>query len=261
MDRIGSRQTAARPGESLEGRVRQSHGGSIQSQRRDRKRSPSDPAGSTPIRVVPRRLGGDPAPGEAKTLWVDYEVNGVRKQVELPENHAFDPYPAITAHPAYYLRREFDATGEIVKARLYASALGIYEFQINGKRVGNDMLAPGYTMYSKRVESLTYDVTDLVNDGDNAIGAVLGEGWYAGNLLLRKRTELLGLTPKLLAQLELTYADGRVETIVTDDQWRATDQGPIRAGGFYHGEDYDASKDLGDGRSLVSTTPIGSRSN
>ncbi|TWU57087.1 Bacterial alpha-L-rhamnosidase [Rubripirellula tenax] len=201
--------------------------------------------GATPIRVVPPRLGGDPAPDEAKTLWVDYEVNGVRKQVELAENRAFDPYPEITAHPAYYLRREFDAPGKIVKARLYASALGIYEFQINGTRIGNDMLAPGYTMYSKRVESLTYDVTDLVNDGDNAIGAVLGEGWYAGNLLLRKRTELLDLTPKLLAQLELTYADGRVETIVTDDKWRATDQGPIRVGGYYHGEDYDASKELG----------------
>ncbi|MGB7325116.1 MAG: alfa-L-rhamnosidase, partial [Rubripirellula sp.] len=74
--------------------------------------------GATPIRVVPPRLGGDPAPDEAKTLWVDYEVNGVRKQVELAENRAFDPYPEITAHPAYYLRREFDAPGKIVKARL-----------------------------------------------------------------------------------------------------------------------------------------------
>ncbi|MCM2374174.1 alpha-L-rhamnosidase [Aporhodopirellula aestuarii] len=201
--------------------------------------------GSTPIRVVPARLGGDPAPGDDKSLWVDYEINSVRKQKELAENRAFDPYPQIKAHPAYYLRREFESPKQIVRARLYASALGIYEFRINGKRVGNDMLSPGYTMYAKRVESLTYDVTDLVNDGENAIGALLGEGWYAGKLLLRKRSELTGLTPKLLAQLELTYADGSVEKIVTDDSWRATDQGPIRAGGFYHGEDYDASKTLG----------------
>ncbi|WP_372898251.1 family 78 glycoside hydrolase catalytic domain, partial [Stieleria sp.] len=201
--------------------------------------------GSTPIRVVPARLGGDPAPGDAKTLWVDYEINGVRKQIELPENRAFDPYPAITAQPATYLRRAFDAPGEIVKARLYASALGIYEFRINGERVDTDLLSPGYTVYSERVESLTYDVTDLVNVGSNVIGATLGEGWYAGNLLLRKRTELMGLTPKLLAQLELTYADGHVERIVSDQRWRATDQGPIRAAGFYHGEDYEASKELG----------------
>lgn len=201
--------------------------------------------GSTPIRVVPARLGGDPAPGDDKTLWVEYDINGVRKQKEVAENGAFDPYPKTTAHPAYYMRREFESPKKVMQARLYASALGIYEFQINGVRVGNDMLSPGYTMYSKRVESLTYDVTDLVHDGNNAIGAVLGEGWYAGKLLLRKRSDLAKLTPKLLAQLELTYADGSVETIVTDDSWRATDQGPIRAGGFYHGEDYDASKSLG----------------
>lgn len=200
--------------------------------------------GATPIRVVPARLGGDPAPEEAKTLWVEYEINGVRKKVERAENGGFDPYPTFKANPAYYLRREF-AAGKVVKARLYASALGIYEFQINGKRVGDDMLAPGYTMYSKRVESLTYDVTDLIDEGDNAVAATLGEGWYAGKLLMRKRDELLASTPKLLAQLELTYDDGRVETIVTDGAWRATNDGPIRAGGYYHGEDYDASKELG----------------
>lgn len=202
--------------------------------------------GSTPIRAVSRRLGGDPAPGEAKTLWVDFEVNGDRKQVEIPENQNFDPYPKITAHPGYHLRREFAVADTVIKARLYVSALGICEFHINGKRVGADMLTPGYTMHSERVESLTYDVTSLMKKGASAMGALLGEGWYAGNLLLRKRTELLGLTPKVLGQLELTYSDGRVEKIVTDDRWRATDMGPIRAGGFYHGEDYEASKELGD---------------
>ncbi|EMI51843.1 alfa-L-rhamnosidase [Rhodopirellula sallentina SM41] len=201
--------------------------------------------GATPIRVVARRLGGDPAPGQEKTLWVDFQVNGQRKQVEIDENKQFDPYPSITAHPGYYFRRPFHSEREVVKARLYASALGIYELQLNGKRVGDDILAPGYTMYSKRVESLAYDVTDLVRSGENTIGAVVGEGWYAGRLLLRKRSDLMKLMPKLLVQLELTYADGRVKRIVTDDQWRATDQGPIRAGGFYHGEDYDASKKLG----------------
>lgn len=202
--------------------------------------------GATPFPAIARRLGGDPAPGEAKTLWVDFEFNGIRKQVEIPENNKFNPLPLVTAQPAYYFRREFDASNKVVQARLYASALGIYDFQINGKPVGDTMLAPGYTVVTKRIESLSYDVTDLVGEGENAIGAMLGEGWYAGNLLLRKREELLGLTPKLLAQLELTYADGRVKTIVTDDQWRVANDGPIRAGGYYHGEDYDASKELGD---------------
>ncbi len=202
--------------------------------------------GSTPIRVVSPRLGGDPAPGEAKTLWVDYQVNGLRKQVEVSENESFDPFPPITAHPGYYLRRDFQTKGDIVMVRLHATALGIYQIHINGQRVGTDVLSPGYTSYPKRVESLTYDVTSLIQHGDNAIGVLLGEGWYAGNLLLRKRTELTELTPKLLAQLEITYADGRTETIATDGKWRATDNGPIRAGGFYHGEDYDATRELGD---------------
>lgn len=201
--------------------------------------------GATPLRVNTHRLGGDPAPGQTKTLWVDLEVGGVRKQVEINLNKMFDPYPPITADPASYLRREFSDTRDVVHARLYASALGIYQFQINGRRVGDDMLSPGYTTYSKRVESLTYDVTDLLQKGDNAIGAVLCEGWYAGNLILRKRSELLQKTPKLLAQLEITYADGQTKRITTDDQWRATNQGPIRRGGLYHGEDYDANKELG----------------
>jgi len=198
-----------------------------------------------PLRIRYARLGGDPAPGKQKTLWVEYEINGVRKQAEIPENGSFSPYPPVTANPGNYFRREFEIDRKIVKARLYASALGIYEFRINGKRVGTDVLAPGYTTYSKRVETLTYDVTPMLREGDNAIGALLGEGWYAGNLLLRKRTEVLGLTPKLIGQLELTYADGRVEIIKTDETWKGTDKGPIRAGGFYHGEDYNAQKKLG----------------
>ncbi|GAB5405660.1 MAG: hypothetical protein Aurels2KO_38910 [Aureliella sp.] len=201
--------------------------------------------GVTAIRVKPARLGGDPAPGMQKSLWVEYEVNGKKLTATVPDNGSFNPYPSLTAQPGYYLRRDFAVKSKIVKARLYASALGIYEFKINGQRVSDDVLSPGYTTYSKRVESLTYDVTHLIREGDNAIGALLGEGWYAGNLLLRKRKDLLALTPKLLGQLELTYADGRTETIVTDKSWKGTDQGPIRAGGYYHGEDYDASKRLG----------------
>jgi alpha-L-rhamnosidase len=202
--------------------------------------------GATSIRVKPARLGGDPAPGMKKSLWVEYEVNGQKKRATIAEEVSFNPYPSLTAQPGYYLRRDFGVSGKVVKARLYASALGISTFRINGQRVGDDWLSPGYTTYPKRVETLTYDVTSLIRDGENAVGALLGEGWYAGNLLLRKRKTLLGLTPKLIGQLELTYADGRTETIATDESWKGTDQGPIRAGGYYHGEDYDASLDLGD---------------
>ena len=199
-----------------------------------------------PVRVVPRRLGGDPAPGKPKTLWVEYSVNGESKSAVVKEKAQFDPFPTIVPQPSYHFRRDFDVSKKITQARLYASALGIYTFYINGKPVSDDVLSPGYTTYSKRVETLTYDVTSLLVDGDNAIGASLGEGWYAGNLLLRQRQELMGLTPKLLGQLELTYEDGTVDSIATDAKWKGMDAGPQLAVGFYHGEDYDARKELGD---------------
>ncbi|WP_235951338.1 family 78 glycoside hydrolase catalytic domain [Crateriforma spongiae] len=201
--------------------------------------------GVIPFPVTNARLGGDPAPDTAKTLWVEFQFNGVTKKATVAENKRFSPLPPWTAHPGYYFRHKFDVRAPITKARLYGSALGICEFHINGQRVGDDVLSPGYTAYSKRVESLAYDVTDMIHEGDNAIGALLGEGWYAGRLLLSKPTELRELNPKLIGQLELTFADGTVETITTDDTWRGTDQGPIRAGGFYHGEDYDATQELG----------------
>ena len=198
-----------------------------------------------PIRVLPGRMGGDPAPGKTKTLWVKYELNGQEKTAKVAERSIFSPYPPITAHPGYLLRRSFDVSKKIIKARLYASALGIYSFQINGQAIADDVLSPGYTAYSKRVETLTYDVTALLQQGENAIGASLGEGWYAGNLLLRKRKELKGLTPKLLGQLEITYDDGKTDIISTDKSWKGTAAGPIIAGGLYHGEDYDARKEIG----------------
>ncbi len=201
--------------------------------------------GVTSLPVKPARLGGDPAPGLPKKLWVQYQINGTAKQATVSDNGSFSPYPPLTAQPGYYLRHDFNVGEKVVKARLYASAMGIYAFRINGKPVGDDKLSPGYTTYSKRVETLAYDVTAMIGDGENAIGALLGEGWYAGNLLLRKRTELASLTPKLIGQLELTYADGRIEKINTDERWRGTSEGPIRAGGFYHGEDYDSAFELG----------------
>ncbi len=199
-----------------------------------------------PVRVVSGRLGGDPAPGKPKGLWVDYELNGEQKKAVVPERGLFNPFSPVKVHPGYLLRRGFDVSKKITKARLYASALGIYSFHINGKPVSTDVLSPGFTSYSKRVETLTYDVTTMLHEGKNAIGASLGEGWYAGNLLMRDRKKWLSLTPKLLGQLELTFDDGTTETISTDETWKGTAAGPIVSGGFYHGEDYDARKEWGD---------------
>ena len=112
---------------------------------------------------------------------------------------------SLPPQPSPYLRKDFTATKQIQEARLYVSALGMYEVHINGAKVGDAVLAPGWTEYSKRVPSQTYDVTGLVKQGDNAIGAILGDGWYSTRLQGGKKW---GTNPALLAQLRITYTDG-----------------------------------------------------
>lgn len=141
--------------------------------------------------------------------------------------------------PAVQLRHEFRLpTRRIVRARLYATALGLYEAHLNGRRVGEDVLAPGWTDYHKRVQYQTYDVTGLLRPGANAIGVDLAAGWYAGNLGWFGPHHY-GERPALLAQLEVTYADGSVERVLSDTGWRGAG-GPVTAADLMAGEDHDA---------------------
>lgn len=142
--------------------------------------------------------------------------------------------------PAPLLRHEFDVRENVTRARLYVTALGVYEAYLNGVIVGNHVLAPGWTSYNHRLLYQTFDVTDLLHEGQNAIGAMLGDGWYRGRLGFNGgRRNIYGDRLALLAQLEITYADGTTERIVTDETWHAT-PGPILASDLYDGETYDA---------------------
>ncbi len=144
------------------------------------------------------------------------------------------------AQPSPLLRREFTVRAGIAQARLYITALGVYEAQINGKIVGDHALDPGWTSYNHRLRYQTFDVTDLLREGPNAIGAMLGEGWFCGRLGFGGgRRNIYGDQVALLAQLEIAYADGTSDCIVTDASWRAA-HGPIVASGIYNGETYDA---------------------
>jgi alpha-L-rhamnosidase len=146
------------------------------------------------------------------------------------------------------LRREFDAAGrsDIVSARLYATAQGVYECFLNGQRVGTDQLAPGWTSYTHRLRYQVHDVTGLLRDGANALSAHLTDGWFAGRLgwwrggLRRNYGDRTGL----VLQLELTFADGSRQVVTTDDRWRAG-RGGIVETSFYDGETYreDAEPD------------------
>ncbi len=147
-----------------------------------------------------------------------------------------------TPVPSPYFRKTFSSNRKTTLARLYITSLGIYEAFINGQRVGNDIFAPGWTDYNQRLQYQTYDVTDLLVEGSNTLGAVLGDGWYCGNTEWRGR-QLYGERPKLLAQLEITLEDGSTQIVATDETWQ-TAVGPLLESDLIMGEAYDVRLEL-----------------
>ncbi|MFJ2172371.1 alpha-L-rhamnosidase [Streptomyces sp. NPDC087851] len=146
---------------------------------------------------------------------------------------------SVAYAPAAQLRRAFRLPRKkVARARLYATALGLYEAHLNGERVGEDRLAPGWTDYGKRAQYQTYDVTALVGPGANALGVTVAAGWYAGNIAWFG-THNYGERPALLTQLEVTYTDGTTERVVSDTDWRAA-TGPVTSADLVMGEAYDA---------------------
>ena len=150
--------------------------------------------------------------------------------------------------PAPLLRKGFKATGPIKRARLCISGLGYHEVLFNGERAGDARLDPGWTSYDTRVPYSSWDVTSLLHEGDNVIGVMLGNGWYNplplrlwGHLNLREH--LATGRPRVIAQLNIEYADGSTAGVVTDETWRTAD-GPILRNNIYLGEIYDARKEL-----------------
>ena len=123
--------------------------------------------------------------------------------------------------PVYALRKQIRIGKEVVKARLYATAHGLYEFYINGEKVGKDFLAPFWTNYKRTIEYQTYDVTAQVRSGANDLEMLIGKGWYAGALGFAGEKAHYGAKTAGFAQLSLTYADGTSETVVTDGTWRS----------------------------------------
>ena len=154
----------------------------------------------------------------------------------LTDKRLGDPGPF--PQPAAYLRRAVAISKNVRCARLYATALGSYRMFLNGRQVGSDVLTPDYTEYRKRVDYQSYDVTSLLVNGQNVIGALLGDGWY-GSPLLWAGMHFFPPPDRLLAQLELTYSDGTQETIMTDDSWKGA-ASPIVESSIYGGEVYDA---------------------
>ncbi|HUU28044.1 MAG TPA: glycoside hydrolase family 78 protein [archaeon] len=145
--------------------------------------------------------------------------------------------------PPPFFRKEFTLQKPVSSALAYVTARGVFELYVNGKRVGADIFAPEWTDYRKRIQYRTYDITSLVAQGGNAVGAVLGDGWYSGYLAWTKKRGHYGLQNSLLCQLEVEYQDGSTEIIVTDNTWRSS-EGPILHSDILMGETFDARKEI-----------------
>ena len=159
-------------------------------------------------------------------------------------------------YPVDCFRKAFRAA-DVKKARLYITACGLYEAKLNGQRIGDFILAPGITDYRKRVQYQTYDVTALLQDGENTLTVQLADGWYRGSCGAWGLKNQYGTETKLLAQLELTCADGSVQTVVTDESWEWSNDGPIRFADNKDGEVVNANNVPSyQGKAKVTSHPV-----
>ena len=157
--------------------------------------------------------------------------------IEPAETHP--PAPA-GARPAHLLRHAFTVHGPVTRARIYATAHGIYELFLNGQRVGDQELTPGFTAYRSRLQVQTYDVTELLHEGANAVGAVLSDGWFRGRHGFSRAADGFGERTALLAQLIVEHADGTTAVIGTGPDWRGC-PGPVLAADLMDGQEVDLS--------------------
>ena len=145
-----------------------------------------------------------------------------------------------TERRPWLVRRGFTVRGPVASARLYLTAHGVTEVELNGRRVGDEVLAPGWTVYAERLRYRTHDVTTLLGPGANAIGGWLGDGWYRGRIGFgRNLRDRYGSDQSLIAQLEIYYADGTREIVATDATWTCAPS-PILVSSIYDGETFDA---------------------
>ncbi len=145
-------------------------------------------------------------------------------------------------HRPVYFRKEFTCEKKVASARLYISSLGLYEAFVNGEKVTSDLFTPGYTSFNKRTQYQTYDVTNLIKP-KNGLGAIVGDGWYRGNVGGKVKNNYFGNKSALIAQLEIKFTDGTIQTIKTDGSW-LTGNGPIILSDIYNGESYDATLEM-----------------
>jgi len=154
------------------------------------------------------------------------------------------PNKAGRPAPATLLRTGVRIEAPVDSAYAYVSALGLYELRINGRRAGNHQLAPEWTDYNRRVMYQTYDVAELLRQGENAVGIIAGEGWYAGRVSFMPGRRWYGDKLRVIVQIDVRLKDGSRKLIISDENWKTTTAGPIRSADIFDGEVYDARMEM-----------------
>ena len=143
------------------------------------------------------------------------------------------------------MRQTFNVDKAVRQARLYATARGVMECYLGGSRVSDERLSPGWTDFRKRIMYRTYDVTNMLQPGENVLGATLGMGWFGDQMGFNASwQDQYGVRPSLMAMLVIDYIDGTRQTVVTDGTWRVSTDGPLLENSLFNGEDYDARREI-----------------
>jgi len=177
---------------------------------------------------------------------IDFDDSGWDNAVPLAAYGRGDHGWIENAGPAprsTMLRKEFIASKKVSKARAYVSGLGNYKLWVNGSKISEDLLTPGWTDYYKRVQYQVYDLTEYISKGENAAGIVLGNMWWSSGLGLNGGTRYSSGPVRGLCQIEIEYSDGSTEQIVTNQSW-STHLSPVVDNTIYHGEVYDARLEI-----------------
>ena len=153
-------------------------------------------------------------------------------------------FSLTSAVPAVNVGKTINVSGTLKSAKIYAAARGVYDLFVNGKRVNDSFYNPGFTDYHMRIMYQTYDITDALNEGENVIGATVGNGYYSGFIGYLRNPMIYGTQPSFMAKIVLTYGNGDTKTIVTDGSWNFTDCGAVVFDDFLNGEFYDARREL-----------------
>lgn len=208
------------------------------------------------VKVASKDLNADPHKGAPKKITVSYSVGGEEREQTLSEGYFLNIPKENPREKVATMMQKVELTKEIAQARLYITAKGMFDFTVNDQRIGDDFFANGWTSYSKRIDSLTYDITSSLKSGENTLTARLASGWYAGRITW-KHNRKRNLKPELLAQIEVTYKDGEKQTFATDSNWKGTFDGPVVSSAIYEGEDYDANQKIENWQPVIAKKDLG----